>query len=205
MSRKIVVPGELVSSERKRIGRHVYLMDGKIFSDTTGIVSESDVSVSVIPLEGKYEPEMNDIVVGMVSEEKMSGYNVHLNSFYPSYVSKKALWEPLKVNSVISAKVVRVNEMKEIQLDNVRSLFGGHIVTVSPVKVPRIIGKEGSMLEVLKNGTGSLLVIGRNGMVWVKGGNTQLLMDALSLIQKQAHTENLTSKVEEFLKKEKAK
>ncbi len=199
MSRRIVVPGELVSADRKRIGKHVFLKDGKIFADSVGLVSESDVSVSVIPLEGKYEPELNDVVVGMVVDEKISGYTVTLNSFYQSYVSKKTLRDPLRPNSVVSAKVMRVNEMKEIEIGMVRVLFGGELLEVSPVKVPRIIGKDGSMLEVLKQGTKCNLVVGRNGLVWVKGGDVKLLVQALDLIQSQAHTENLTNKVSAFL------
>lgn len=200
LNRRIVVPGELVTEERKRIGRHVFLRDGKIFSDSVGLVSENDTSVSVIPLEGKYEPEMNDVVVGVVMEEKISGYTVNLNSFYPSYISKKSLRDPLRPNAVVSAKVMRVNEMKEIEIGMVRVLYGGDVLEVSPVKVPRIIGKDGSMLDVLKRGTGANLVVGRNGLVWVKGGNHALLVSALNMIQDFAHTENLTNRIMDFLK-----
>lgn len=199
MARRIVVPGELVTSERKRIGKHVYLRDGSIFSDSVGLVSENDTTVSVIPLEGKYEAEINDVVVGVVMDEKISGYTVSLDSFYTSYISKKALRDPLKPTSVVSAKVMGINELKEIEIGNVRVLFGGEILTVSPVKVPRVIGKDGSMLEVLKNGTGCMLVVGRNGLIWVKGGNVKLLQGALDLIQAKAHADNLTNKVSNFL------
>ena len=147
MARKIVVPGELVTEQRKRIGKHVYLRDGKIYSDSVGFVSESDVSVSVIPLEGKYEPEVNDVVVGVVMEEKISGYTVNLQSFYTSYISKKMLRDPLRPTSVISAKVMRVNEIKELEIGMVRTLFGGDLMNVSPVKVPRIIGKSSNIRD----------------------------------------------------------
>lgn len=200
MTRRIVVPGEMLTEQRKRIGKHAYLRDGKIFSDSVGLLSESDVSVSVIPLEGKYEAEINDVIVGVVMEEKISGYTVNLNSFYSSYISKKTLRDPLRGGSIISAKVFRVNEVKEIEIGMVRTLFGGDVMEVSPVKVPRIIGKDGSMLEVLKKGTGCNIVVGRNGLMWVKGGNFRLLESALELIQSQAHTENLTNKVADFLK-----
>lgn len=199
MARRIVVPGELVTSERKRIGKHVYLRDGNIFSDSVGLVSENDTTVSVIPLEGKYEAEVNDVVVGVVVDEKISGYTVDLDSFYTSYISKKSLRDPLKPSSVVSAKVMGVNELKEIEIGSVRVLFGGEVLRVSPVKVPRVIGKDGSMLEVLKNGTGCMLVVGRNGLIWVKGGNVKLLQGALELIQHQAHSDNLTNKVSNFL------
>lgn len=199
MSRRIVVPGELVSSERKRAGKHVYLMDGKIFSDSVGFVNENETMVSVIPLEGGYEPEINDIVVGVVMDEKISGYTVNMNSFSSSYISKKALRSPLRPSNVISARVERVNEMKEIELDGIRVLFGGEVLQVSPVKVPRIIGKDGSMLEVLKKGTGCSLVVGRNGFVWIKGGNVRLLNETLEMIQKEAHMDNLTNRISDFL------
>jgi len=73
---------------------------------------------------------------------------------------------------------------------------------VTPVKVPRLIGKNGSMLQVLKDGTGSNILVGRNGRVWVKDGNTRLLKRAIQKIEDESHLSNLTNSVKEFLEKE---
>jgi exosome complex component RRP4 len=201
MEKKLVVPGELVTDQRKRLGNHVYLREGKIFSDCVGLVSASNDVASVVPLEGKYLPQENDLVIGIITAEKFSGYLVEINSLYPAFVSKKELREILKPGTIISTKVIRVNELNEVDLSNVRAFFGGELVQISPVKVPRLIGKEGSMLNVLKNGTKSSVLVGKNGWVWVKGGNPELFAEAVNLIEQEAHKENLTNKVIEFLQK----
>ena len=171
MTKKIVVPGELVTTERKNLGEHVFVRNGKIYSDVIGLVEDDSKIANVVPLEGCYKPKVNDTVIGVVSAETFSGLLVDINSFYPSYLSKEAVREPLKPSSIVYGKIISVNELNETKLDEVRVFYGGQIITVSPVKVPRLIGKNGSMIEVLKKGTNTNLMIGRNGFIWAKGGN----------------------------------
>lgn len=199
MGKRIVVPGELITEQRKRLGQHVYIREGKIYSDVLGIASEQDDIASVVPLRGQYMPENDDLIVGIVASEKFSGYVVDINSIYPSFVKKAEFREELKRGSIISAKVAFVNELNEAELTGARVFYSGEIVEAAPVKVPRIIGRNGSMLEILKNGTGCSLLVGRNGWIWVKGGNQGLLAKALAKIDREAHLENLTNSVAEFL------
>lgn len=200
MARSIVVPGEIITTERKGLGINVYMQAGKIHSTCLGIVEETPEKASVIPLEGRYMPGFDDLVVGVVVGERMAGYSVDINSFYPAFVSKRDTRENLKIGSVISAKVVNVNEVNEADLGFVRVFYGGEVLSISPVKVPRVIGKNASMLNILKMGTASSVLVGRNGRIWAKGGNTKLLADAIDKIEREAHTEHLTEKMEKFLK-----
>jgi exosome complex component RRP4 len=142
---------------------------------------------------------MNDLIVGIVAQEVHSGYLVDINSFYLAFVYQKELRDPLQVGSIVSAKVMNVSETNDVELGFVRVFYGGEIMQVSPVKVPRMIGKNGSMLEVLKNGTQANVMIGRNGLVWSKGGNVDLLRLALHKIEEEAHFEHLTESVKVFL------
>jgi len=201
--KRIVVPGELVTEERKRAGQHVFMHEGKLFSDVLGLVSEAPNEVSVVPLEGCYMPMEGDVIIGVVVSEKFAGYNVNINSFYPSFLSKKELRDPLRPGNIVSAQVMKVNELNEVDLSRPRVFFGGEIIAVSPVKVPRLMGKNGSMLEVLKKGTACNLLVGRNGRIYVKGGNIPLLVKAVEKIEREAHLEHLTNRVAEFLEKEK--
>ena len=201
MAKRIVIPGELVTEERKKLGSHVFVREGKIYSDSMGLVNDEADFASVVPLEGKYMPQMNDVIIGVITLERFAGYSVDINSFYPSFVSKKELREVLKPGSIISAKVLKVNELNEVDLGNTRMFFGGDIIQVTPVKIPRIIGKEGSMLNILKNGTGSNIIVGRNGRIWAKGGNIDLLAKAIEKIEDEAHMEHLTNRITEFLEK----
>ena len=46
---------------------------------------------------------------------------------------------------------------------------GGIIVDITPTKVPRLIGKKGSMINMIKDKTNCKIIVGQNGLVWVKG------------------------------------
>ncbi len=197
--KKIVVPGELVAAERKKAGEHVFQREGKLYSDSLGFVNEHDGQVTVVPLEGKYVPRRMDVVIGIVTDEKAVGYLVDINSFTQSFVLKKEVRDQLRPGSIISAKVMDVNELKEADLSQVRVFYGGDIIAISPVKIPRVIGKNCSMLDVLKRGTNANLVVGRNGWIWAKGGNMPLLAKAIAKISEEAHVENLTKKMQEMI------
>ncbi len=205
MEKRIVISGELVTAERRRMGEHVFLQDGKIYSDALGIAEKDEQTASVIPLHGKYMPRAGDLIVGIISRDVYSGYIVDVNSFYTAFISKKELRETLKVGTVVSAKIEEVNEVNDVDLSNIRVFYGGEILSVSPVKVPRMIGKNGSMLEVLKKGTACNLLIGRNGRIWLKGGNYDLLVKAIAKIESESHLSNLTNKVTLFLEEENKK
>lgn len=198
--KKIVVPGELLTEERKRMGENVYSSQGKIYSNTLGLFQEDGNTASVVALKGRYVPMRDDLIVGIVAMDVHAGYLVDINSFYYSFVSKKEIRDSLKPGSIVSGKIMEVSETHETSLGFVRVFYGGEVILVPPVKVPRMIGKNGSMLDVLKRGTGSNVMIGRNGLVWAKGGDTSLLKIALKKIDQESHKEHLTQTMGEFLK-----
>ena len=182
------------------MGEHVYASQGKIFSDTLGLYAEDGSMASVVPLKGRYVPMRDDLIVGIVALDVHAGYLADINSFYYSFVNKKEIRDSLKLGSIISGKIMEVSETHETNLGFVRVFFGGEILLVPPVKVPRMIGKNGSMLEVLRRGTGSNIMIGRNGLVWAKGGDLNLLKIALKKIDDESHKERLTQTMMDFLK-----
>ncbi|MFH1663812.1 MAG: hypothetical protein ABH986_03310 [archaeon] len=201
--KKIVVPGELVTEQRKRTGEHVFAFNGKIYSDVVGMTDSESDTAFVVPLKGFYVPKKDDIVIGLIVSELFSGFLVDINSFYLSFLSKEYLREPLKRGSVVSVRISKVNELNEADVTDARVFYGGEIFSILSIKVPRIIGKNASMLEILKRGTNSNFVVGRNGRIWAKGGNTKLLFRAIKKIEQEAHTSNLTNKMSDFLVKEK--
>jgi exosome complex component RRP4 len=200
MRKKIVVPGELVSEERKKVGSHVFVENGKIYSDVLGLVYSDSQDASVVALHGKYAPQREDLIIGIVVQETFGGYIVDINSFYYSFISKEFIRDRLQRGAIISAKILSVNEINEAELGQVRVFYGGEIINISSVKIPRVIGKNASMMEALKVGTGANIMVGRNGRIWAKGGNTQLLAEAIKKIETESHLSNLTSKIESFLK-----
>ena len=200
--KKVVIPGELISQERKRLGSNVYVANGKIYSKVLGISEDSDERASVVPLEGKYFPQQDDVVIGVVTRAIFAGYNININSFVESFIPKSVMREDLKVGDLISAKVEYVNELREADLGFPRRMFGGDVIEVTAVRTPRLIGKSGSMLELLKQGTGCDIIIGKNGRVWARNGNLALLKKIVLFINDNSYKSNLTNAVEEFFKAE---
>jgi exosome complex component RRP4 len=199
--KRIVIPGELVTEERKKAGENVYVKEGKIYSEALGIAeSDSDVA-RVIPLQGKYAPKEGDVIVGIVGDESFAGYSIDINSFSPAFFRKEGVRKKLNKGTMVMAKITSVNEVNQVELDEIKPFLGGDLITASPVKVPRIIGKNGSMLEVLTNGTGVQVVVGKNGRIWVKGAEqaVNLLKEAVEKINDEAHLSNLTDRMKAYL------
>ena len=201
--KQIVIPGEIVTEQRKKLGQHVFIENGKVFSDSLGITYPDSSTAYVVPLHGKYLPQEEDVVVGVVSRETFNGYLADINSIYHCFVSKERIRDQMSRGTAISAKIDSVNEMNEASLVDVRAFLGGDVIEVSPVKIPRIIGKNGSMLTILRSMTGVNAIVGRNGWIWIKDGDTPLFIEAVRLIEKESHLSNLTNKVEQFLKERK--
>lgn len=202
---RIVVPGEVVTDQRRQLGEHVYICRGKICATTVGLPRVDDKHASVVPLRGGYLPKRGDMVVGLVAREEYSGYLVNINTVFDSFVSKDEFLRPLKTGALVTARVADVDEVHEAKLDTLRPLQGGTLLAVSPVKIPRVIGRRASMLETLKRGTGCTLFVGRNGWIWARGGNLQLLQKALAKIEAESHTANLTRNIENLLRQARPK
>jgi len=72
---------------------------------------------------------------------------------------------------------------------------------VTPAKVPRIIGRGGSMVEMIKELTGTQIVVGQNGLVWLRGDNEDIAAEAVSLIEEKSHISGLTEFIKAMLEK----
>jgi len=196
MENRIVMPGELISDKPERIG-YAFVDNGKTYSTVVGLYSEG----KLVPLEGAYEPLPDDYVVGIVSEVKFSGYSVDINCAYPAFLSSREIRERYEIGDAIFAKITNIDEVRSMELGDAKKLPAGNLVKASPVKIPRIIGKKNSMLDMLKSRTGCDIFPGRNGYIWVAGkGNSQLAAKAIRMIETQAHTSGLTDRVAVFLK-----
>jgi len=80
---------------------------------------------------------------------------------------------------------------------------GGMIISVSPNKVPRIIGKEGSMVKLIKTATGCNITVGQNGKVWISGSSTEKEVATKKIVEfivDNSVIHGLTEKVEGFVK-----
>lgn len=215
-ARVIVVPGELLDSTGMRPGPGTYTEQGRIYAAQLGIKTVRSNQVGVVPLAGQYMPIRGDLVVGKIVDVSASSWLVDINSPYPAPLHVNEVpWRVefgetskfMKVGDVVLLKVVGVDEMKRVQVSmndhGLRRLTGGMVLEVSPSKVPRVIGKNGSMIQMLKNSTGCRINVGQNGRIWVDGDTDGILraIEAIKLIEEEAHNIGLTEKVKQLLEK----
>lgn len=196
--RKIVVPGELLGKGSGYLP-YVFEEGGNAYSAVYGLLSEVDNKFRVIPLQGKYIPAVEDQVVGIVTSVRYAGCTVDMNSPYTAFLPSPEFGPPLEVGDVISTSINEVDEVYNTRLEDFHKLSEGMTLEISPVKVPRVIGKQGSMIKMLKDCTGSEIIVGKNGRVWYRGGKTELLERVIFMIEREAHTSGLTDRVKDIL------
>src|SRR6266571_8730734 len=84
-------------------------------------------------------------------------------------------------------------------------LSGGILMEVSPTKVARVIGKEGSMVSLIKDLTNCRIYVGQNGRIWLDGEDrdTAVAAMAIRLIEQRAQALGLTEAVRELIERAK--
>jgi len=58
------------------------------------------------------------------------------------------------------------------------------------------------MLNMIREKTGVRIIVGQNGKIWLKDGNTDLAIKTIKKIEKYAQTQGLTDQIAEYLDKE---
>jgi exosome complex component RRP4 len=198
---RIVLPGDKIADKQLRI-ENVILEGGKTYATVMGLFDEE--KETFIPLESIWYPRSEDEVIGIVEDARNGVYTVNLNSpFKGLIISRRGGGPEFDVGSVVSAIVRNVKKESDkiiVILVRPRKLYGGKVMAVKPSKVPRIIGKSDTMIKLLREGTNSTILIGLNGIVWLKGGNIPLTIRAITKIQEEAHISGLTERIEKMLK-----
>jgi exosome complex component RRP4 len=84
-----------------------------------------------------------------------------------------------------------------------RKIEGGQLVEISYSKISRVIGKSGSMIQMLKNMTDCRIFVGQNGRIWIDGDgeNVDVAAEAIRIIERESRSANLTDRVREFIEK----
>ncbi|WP_295722014.1 exosome complex RNA-binding protein Rrp4 [uncultured Methanobrevibacter sp.] len=212
-NKDLVIPGEVLAEDDFYSGRGTFKEDGKICSSLMGLVSLRNKKISVIPLKSKYVPKKGDVVIGKINDVRFSMWGVDINSPYEGILpssevfgrDKKSLNKVFGVGDVLFLRVVDVDEVKKAKLGlkgrGMGKFKGGIIVEIAPTKVPRLIGKKGSMINMIKEKTGCKIVVGQNGLVWVRGDSDmeKITRDIIHVIEEQAHTSGLTDRIRDKL------
>jgi exosome complex component RRP4 len=75
------------------------------------------------------------------------------------------------------------------------------VMEISPTKVARVIGKQGSMLTLIKDLSGCQIYVGQNGRIWLDGSDrdTAIAARAIRLVEERAQAFGLTEAVQELM------
>jgi len=217
VDKNIVVPGDLLSDDPTKSGEGTYVENGKVYSLIYGIFDDKD-KIRVIPLSGKYIPSIGDVVIGLIVDISFSNWKVDITSpyealmhisEYPRRIDSSEMSKIMRVGDLAIFKVVDVDSSMKIELalknDQLQVLRNGRIVELSYSKVPRVIGRAGSMISLLKNTLNINIFVGKNGRIWISGkeSDEDLAVRAIKKIEQEAHTSGLTDRITKFLEEEK--
>ncbi len=203
--RQIVLPGEKLGEGVRCEGECIAEGDSA-YSLVRGLARVSGKNVNIIPSDGAYVPKSGDVVLGVVDRDLGGIYLVDLDGPYLGVLREPRNdrrgpreQESYSVGDLLSAKIVYVDEVKEAQLTGPRKLEEGYVIRVKPMRVPRIIGRKRSMITLIRDNTRSHIIVGQNGLIWLKGGNLPLAVEALRMVEREAQTSGLTDRVTKFL------
>ena len=218
--RELVVPGTLLAQGPFKNGRGTFREGNRVYSTVVGLVEVRGDLIRVIPLEGPYIPEVGDNVLGKIVDVRFSNWSVDIGAPYEANlrvqdaveervdVLKTDLRKIFDIGDIIYAKIKAYNEINQIDLTTRGMPFkggplrGGQLVTITPSKVPRLIGKGGSMINMIKRLTNTRIIVGQNGWVWVNGRKEELeklAIEAVLKVNRESHTHGLTDRVKGFL------
>ena len=216
--RKYVIPGDVVTTGPFRPEQNVILEGNKIISTTIGISEIYDNSVKVIPLTGKYIPKINDLVIGKVISHTSLSWELDINSCYVGFLPAQdvfgrdfsahsdELTSKLKSGDLVAARIANFDRTRDplvtISDRDLGKIDSGDLVKISPSKVPRLIGKRGTMIQAIEMATNAAITIGQNGWVVVSCESPEGLLkakNAIKMVDEQAHVANLTDQIKEML------
>jgi len=216
--REIAIPGEKIVSGKEYLPGDGARREGDdIMASKFGLADISGRLVKVIPLSGTYLPRVGNVVIGIVTDVTFNGWLMNLKAPYSSFLSlsevpmfiKGDLKEYYDIGDVLSCKVISVKQ-KGIDLTikgrGLGKLGRGMIIQINSNKVPRVIGREGSMIKLIKEETNCNITVGQNGVVWISGDkveNELKAKEAILFVVNKSFIDGLTDKVKDWFDKEK--
>jgi len=126
----------------------------------------------------------------------------------PGYIEDSEMESVYGIGDLIVTKIFNVKRtsvdltMKQRE-NGLGKIKEGLIINVNPHRVPRVIGKEGSMIKMIKDASGCMITVGQNGLIWIKGNSIDAEIyskKAIEFIIENTTSEGLTKKVEDWLK-----
>ena len=226
-NRQIVLPGQvLVEGTKYKPGFGTYREESKIIASIVGLVEiRGQIYINIVPFSGPYIPSISDMVIGKVINTSIVSWKVEIGSPYVATLHASNVldrsFNPLKddirkyfnIGDIVFGEVIAFNRTRDPVLSlrgrkDYGKLRGGKIFEILPAKIPRLIGRKGSMINLIKDAIPCHILIGQNGRVWVqvrKPDDEQLIIKIIQKIEKEAHTSGLTDRIKDLIKEERSK
>ena len=216
--RDLVLPGDVVYEGRIRTGENTYRNQDQVYATRLGLVNYTPDNVSVVALSAGYNPLVGDVVIGEVADIDLGEWKIDIGAqtsavmgipdavdrpFRTEYIMTRVL----DIGDTLVAKIVDLDRRRTPVLSILGPGLGrvtdGFIIPITPSKIPRLIGKKGSMINMIIRETGCRVVIGQNGKILVSGPNRdreEMVVKVVAKIELEAHTSGLTNRVQDYLR-----
>jgi len=197
--KRYVLPGDFITTAPLRLQDNVVLEGKRVISTTIGLSDVSADSVRVISLNGIYMPKIDDLVIGTIQSIFGNSWFADINSCYQgmllgqdvfgrgSYPTTSEMKERLDKGDIIFARIANSDRQREplisIADKNLGKIDSGELIKISPTKIPRLIGKRGSMIETIEGSTNATITVGQNGLIILKCDNSAGLKKAIASIK----------------------
>jgi exosome complex component RRP4 len=220
--KQLVTPGDLLAEGDYLPGENTYVEENKIYAQRIGLVDIDNKKINMVALRAFYMPKVGDIVIGTIAEVGFNGWTVDIKSPYAAMLrASDVLSRPFKpqndelstvlsAGDLIVAKIVSYDRAHDPQLTvgepGLGKITRGQILHVVPTKIPRVIGRKGSMISMIKQETNCQIILGLNGVVLVTGKtpeDEELAIAVIKKIEQESHTSGLTDRITNLLKENK--
>jgi exosome complex component RRP4 len=222
--KSVAIPGQVLAQGMDYLpGENTYREGDAIFSERLGLVGISGRVIKIMPLKGPYKPKVGDKIIAKVFDITMSGWRVETNTAYAAMLNVKDassrfirkgedLSGIISIGEFVVVKIYNVTSQNLIDVTmkepGLRKVEGGRIISINSMKVPRVIGKQGSMISLVKRYTDADITVGQNGLIWIRAKESAmefLAEEAIKLVEDKSHLSGLTEKVETFLQEKTGK
>ncbi len=224
-NKEIVVPGQVLAEGMEFLPSYgTYRKENKIIAKVLGVINLENKVIRIIPLSGRYLPKKNDVIIGKVIDILVSGWRLDINSPYTAVLNirdtggrfsdryqKSDISKIFALGDYVFCKITNVTSQNLVDVTTngpgLRKLYNGRIIKVGTHKVPRIIGKRGSMVNMIKDATGCKIVVGQNGLVWIQAEPEieHIAVEAIRKIEAESHIPGLTDRIKKFLEEKTGK
>ena len=215
--RTIVVPGEIIVEGDDYLPGEGARREGeKVVASRFGLGEIAGRVVKVIPMSGAYVPRRNNVVLGRVTDITFNGWLLDLDcpgsgflpiAESPRFINQHEMDQFLAIGDIAAVKIWSIKG-RGIDLTlkgkGLGKLEGGFIFRINASRVPRIIGREGSMINLIKDNTHCQITVGQNGWVWISGESTKdelRARKAVEYIANNVQITGLTDHMEEWFTK----